>query len=245
MLSNKNPNSLLENYSKILFQLGFVLSLFIVYQFFQIKTYKSTTKVLEEAPTLNVKNTPNLVEIKIEPPVQNNEPQPVVAERILKVDDNAKIKESIMLSTETDENEAVEVSNSVKNISDEGVKEEIVEDVPFVIIEKVPVFPGCKGTNEELRKCFSEQTTKFVSQHFNTNLAADIGLESGTIQKIFVIFKIDKNGNITNIKARAPHKKMEEEAIRVVSSLPTMIPGMQRGIPVGVSYGLPIVFKVK
>ncbi|MBL4723919.1 MAG: energy transducer TonB, partial [Lutibacter sp.] len=51
-------------------------------------------------------------------------------------------------------------------------------------------------------------------------------------------------GNIVNIEARAPHKKLKEEAIRVVKLLPKMMPGRQRGKPVGVKYGLPIVFKV-
>ena len=69
-------------------------------------------------------------------------------------------------------------------------------------------------------------------------------MDSGSIQRIFVIFKIDKKGNIVNIEARAPHKKLKEEAIRVVKLLPKMMPGRQRGKPVGVKYGLPIVFKV-
>jgi protein TonB len=59
------------------------------------------------------------------------------------------------------------------------------------------------------------------------------------------VFKIDRHGNIANIKARAPHKKLKEEAIRVIKLLPKMIPGKQRGKAVGVSYGLPIVFKVE
>ncbi|MDF1516387.1 MAG: energy transducer TonB, partial [Lutibacter sp.] len=80
---------------------------------------------------------------------------------------------------------------------------------------------------------------------FNIGLASDLGLTPGSIQKIFVIFKIDKNGNITDINARAPHKQLQDEAIRVVGLLPKMTPGMQRGKPVGVKYGLPIVFKVE
>lgn len=245
MVTNKNPHALLENYSRVLLELGLVLSLFIIFQLFEIKSFTNTTKVLESGSILDKTNTPKLVEIKIEVPVQEAKPQPVVPDRILKVDDNAKIKESVILSTETDEKQAVIVSNAVSSISEVTEKEEIVEDVPFVIIEKVPIFPGCTGTNDDLRKCFSEKTTKFVLQHFNTNIATDIGLESGSIQRIFVVFKIDKNGDITNIQARAPYKKLEDEAFRVVNSLPKMTPGMQRGIPVGVSYGLPIVFKVQ
>ena len=62
-------------------------------------------------------------------------------------------------------------------------------------------------------------------------------MQSGSIQKIFVMFKIDNYGNITNIQARAPHKKLQEEAIRVIGLLPVMTPGKQRGRAVSVSYG--------
>ena len=59
------------------------------------------------------------------------------------------------------------------------------------------------------------------------------------------MFKIDKNGNITNVQARAPHNRLRDEAIRVIKLLPKMIPGKQRGRPVGVKYSLPIAFKVE
>ena len=58
-------------------------------------------------------------------------------------------------------------------------------------------------------------------------------------------YTFDKTGNITDVQARAPHKRLQEEAIRVVKSLPKMIPGKQRGRAVGVKYSLPIAFKVE
>ena len=58
-------------------------------------------------------------------------------------------------------------------------------------------------------------------------------------------FKIDKFGNVVDVRARAPHTKLEEEAVKVVRSLPHMTPGKQRGVPVGVLYGLPIIFQVE
>ena len=121
----------------------------------------------------------------------------------------------------------------------------IVEDMfEFAIIENVPVFPGCEiGNNEKKRKCMSDKITLFIQRKFNTDLAGDLGL-SGR-QRISVIFKIDKRGNITGIRARAPHPKLEEEAIRVISSLPKMKPGLQKGRPVIVQYSLPIIFQVQ
>ena len=82
-----------------------------------------------------------------------------------------------------------------------------------------------------------------VQKNFKSNLAQDLGLAPG-IKKIFILFAIDKNGDIVNIKVRAPHKSLENEAERVIKLLPKITPGRQRNRAVNVSYALPIAFKV-
>jgi len=117
------------------------------------------------------------------------------------------------------------------------------EEVPFSTVQNVPIFPGCdKGNNEKRRKCMSQKITKFVQKEFNTDLAGDLGL-SGR-QRISVIFKIDKNGDVVGVRARAPHPRLVKEAIRVVNLLPKMKPGTQLGKAVVVPYSLPIIFEV-
>ncbi len=117
-------------------------------------------------------------------------------------------------------------------------------DVPFGTIEKVPVFPGCTGAdNETLKKCFSENISGFVGKNFNTKLANDLNLSG--IQRIIVRFKIDKTGKIVDVQARAPKPELEAEAIRVIEKLPQMEAGEQEGEKVAVLYSLPIVFEVK
>lgn len=239
----KYPDAVLENYSRILVQLGLVLALFIVYEFIQMKSYPRPIEVLSGA-IISEDDDEVLVEIKpIE--VQNTPPpKTVIPEKIIKVEDEIDIQETVIESTETDEAEAIfiDLNTAIVDVKEEEIVE---EDVPFVVIEDVPIYPGCTGNKEELRSCFSEKISKFVLRNFNLEIAADLGLHSGSIQRIFVVFKIDTNGKITSIKARAPHKKLQEEAIKVVGSLPVMTPGKQRGRPVTVSYGLPIVFKIE
>ena len=58
------------------------------------------------------------------------------------------------------------------------------------------------------------------------------------------MFKIDKTGKVVGIRARAPHKELEVEAIRVINLIPQLIPGKQQGKTVAVKYSLPIVFNV-
>ena len=109
----------------------------------------------------------------------------------------------------------------------------------------MPIFPGCesKKNNADRKKCMSQKVSKLVNRKFNTDLGADLGLTG--VNRIFVSFKIDKKGNIVNIRSRAPHPRLEKEAERVIKLLPKMTPGKQRGQPVGVLYSLPITFKIE
>ena len=167
-------------------------------------------------------------------------PPPPTPEKIEVVEDEKEVEETVIDSTETDETEAVEV----EEIIEVEEAEEVLEDVPFSIIEEVPVFPGCTGTRQEKSDCLNDKITKHVLKKFNNELAGDLGLSPGK-KKIYVVFRIDPKGNITEVIARAPHPKLQEEAIRVAKTLPKMTPGKQRGVPVGMKYTLPITFNVE
>lgn len=119
---------------------------------------------------------------------------------------------------------------------------EMVDDVPFAVVDKVPVYPECEGNNEELRNCMNQKINELVASHFNTSLGKELGLEG--VQSIMTMFTIDKSGNISDINVRAPHKELEKEARRVLDLLPQFIPGEQKGNKVGVTFTLPIRFTV-
>ncbi|PIV94965.1 MAG: blaR1 peptidase M56 family protein [Flavobacteriaceae bacterium CG_4_10_14_3_um_filter_33_47] len=117
-------------------------------------------------------------------------------------------------------------------------------EVPFAVIDQVPVFPGCESltSNIEQKECMSKEISMFVSKNFNTNIGKEYGLVGK--QRINVIFKINQEGNIVDVRSRAPHPALEAEAIRVIKMLPKMLPGKQRGKVVTVPYSLPIIFMV-
>jgi len=118
-----------------------------------------------------------------------------------------------------------------------------IKDVPFSVIEQVPTYPGCSGDNYAMKKCMSTKIAEFVNSNFNVGLANDLKL-SGR-QRIAVQFKIDKTGKVVDVRARAPKRELELEAVRVVKMLPQMIPGEQKGNKVGVLYSLPIIFNAE
>ena len=63
--------------------------------------------------------------------------------------------------------------------------------------------------------------------------------------RVFVQFTIGKDGSITGIRTRGPDKNLEKEADRIISKLPRMTPGKQRGRPVRVPFSVPITFKLQ
>ncbi len=239
MEPKKNPKSDLNRRSMIFFQLGMVLMLFITWRAIENKTYDKSDisqsqmqydDDLEE--DIPITNTP--------PPPPPPPPPPAAPDVIVEVEDEADIEETVIESAEVDQEEEIMEIEEIEEVDDEP---DI--DVPFAVIENVPIYPGCekKKGNAEKKKCMSEKIQKFVQKKFNTDLAGDLGLEGR--QRISVQFKIDKNGNVVNVIARAPHPKLQQEAIKVVKALPKMVPGKQRGKSVGVLYSLPILFQVE
>lgn len=118
------------------------------------------------------------------------------------------------------------------------------EEVPYSVIDLAPTFESCSDLDgDERKKCTSMEVAKFVNKNFNTDLALSLGLVGR--QRISVFFKIDKNGDVTEVGARAPHEALEEEAKRVINALPKFIPGVHNGETVVVPYSLPILFQVQ
>ena len=134
-------------------------------------------------------------------------------------------------TTVTDDVEVIELEDAI--------------EVPFNIVDETPTYSFCQSlkTNEERKKCMSDGISKHVAKKFNTNLADSLGLVGR--QRINVMFKINKEGHVIDVRSRAAHPKLEEEAIRVISELPQFIPGKQKGHLVTVPYSLPIIFQVK
>ena len=130
----------------------------------------------------------------------------------------------------------------------EITEETTPEDIPFASVEKVPVYPGCTGEdNATLKKCMSKKISKHVAENFNVDEASK-GIVTYGKYRVYVSFKIDATGVITDIKSytptQAPSPALKKEAVRVMKLLPKLIPGQEKGKNVGVLYSLPITFYV-
>jgi protein TonB len=116
-------------------------------------------------------------------------------------------------------------------------------DVPFSVIDDIPQFEICeKSSGKEARDCFNKQMQIHVLKNFNYPEEA---VENNLEGKVFILFVIDKEGNVTNIKTRTKEiglELLEKEAIRIIKKLPKFRPAIQRGKNVNVSYAIPINF---
>ena len=138
-------------------------------------------------------------------------------------------------STETDEEEIIEI------VEVEEVEEDI--DVPFAVIEDVPIFPGCERVKKsERRTCFQEKMNRHIRKNFRY---PEIAQEMGIQGRVYVQFVIAKDGSITGVRMRGPDKNLEKEAARIIGKLPKMTPGKQRGRPVRVPFSIPITFRLQ
>lgn len=112
--------------------------------------------------------------------------------------------------------------------------------IPFAIIEKPPIYPGCNiPNNNAIKNCTSERIQAFVSANYNMKIIDSLNLSSDSY-RISVQFKINTLGNVVNVTTRSSHPLIAQEAIRVVKSLPKFTPGEQKGELVSTLYVIPI-----
>jgi protein TonB len=181
------------------------------------------------------------------PPVQKLPPPPPPAPEVIQIVDNKQVIEDRKIeTTEVDENKAVVVVNNASAYGSEGgTSDEIDEEVPFAVIEDVPVFPGCEKVEKSKRlECFMEQMAKHIKKN---QQYPERAMEDNIQGRVSVLFVIDKDGSISNVQVRGPKggELLENEAKRVIEKLPKFKPGMQRGKPVKVKYSQPITFKLQ
>ena len=247
MKTQEHPNAKLQKSSIIFLQLGIVLAMLFAYGIleskFEKKTFSDFVSEQVEPEVFIYPEAPP--KISIEQPFKSKEiiePQkPKKPINKIKIGENTPdTKEPVLTPTEPsdgeDINKAIIGLPDITNETDE-------KPIPFILLEEAPVYPGCEDLkNEEAKACFTKKISRFVNKKFNTGLAEDLSMQGK--QRITVMFVIDKYGNVTDIEASAPHRRLEKEAKRVIEQLPQMTPGMQRKRPVPVKYALPISFQV-
>ena len=135
--------------------------------------------------------------------------------------------EDLNINAEVEQNEVIE-----EYVAPEIEEEEVVEQEIFQIVEEMPSFPGG-----------DVKLMEYIAKNIKY---PQIARESGIQGRVFIGFVVEPDGSISNVKLlRGIGGGCDEEAMRVIKSLPKWKPGKQRGKAVRVSYQIPVMFKLQ
>ena len=224
----KSPKADLESKKLTFALIGLVVTLFIVWRVFEYKSYdqqtfddlQQTVEVIEE----------EMVEItkQEQPKIQPPAPKPQVTQ-IEIVEDDVEVEDEIDINAEVDQDEVIE---EYEFTPPEIEEEEIVEAEIFKVVEEMPEFPGGAAKMME-----------FIQKNIKYPMMAR---ESDIQGRVFVNFVVEPNGEISNVEVlRGIGGGCDEEAVRVVKSMPSWKPGKQRGSAVRCAFTVPIIFKLQ
>lgn len=221
----KSKKADLEGKKGIFFEIGLLLALLVVFGAFQYKSYESQSVNIQQQVA---DNTPEeiipITEQKVKPPPP---PPPKQVTQIEVVNDDVDVDEDIDIDAEADDNTVVQ--EYVPPAEDD---EEVEEQQIFTVVESMPEFPGGMGA-----------LMKYLAENIKYPALAK---ESGIQGRVFINFVVEPDGSISNVKVlRGIGGGCDEEAVRVVKSMPNWKPGKQRGKPVRVSYNLPVKFTLQ
>ncbi|NQY67063.1 MAG: energy transducer TonB [Flavobacteriales bacterium] len=214
----KNPEANLEVLRKTYLQIGLVVALGLVFILLEWRTYEGGISGLGKLDM-------DMSEEEIIPITQPEKPPPPPPPKqivLVIVEDDEEIEEELeMESSEDDEDMELEI-----------IEEEVVEDEVFMVVEKMPEFPG--GIPAMM---------KYLGKNIKY---PELAKEAGISGRVFVTFVIDKSGKVNKVKLlRGIGGGCDEEAIRVVKAMPPWTPGKQRGKAVSVQFNLPINYDLQ
>ena len=150
----------------------------------------------------------------------------------IKLEEVAESKEAIgAFTVEGNDEVGGEVLKAKEEIAaPEPPKEE--ESKVFDVVEQMPSFPGGQAA---------------LMQWLSSNISYPvIAAENGVQGRVIVQFVVEKDGSISDVQVvKSVDPSLDKEAARVVSKMPTWIPGKQNGAAVRVKYTVPVTFKLQ
>ena len=110
---------------------------------------------------------------------------------------------------------------------------EVKDEAPdsSVVVENMPAFPG----GDTARIKYLKENLRYP----------EVAIREGIQGRVFVTFVVEEDGTLSDVKVlRGIGGGCDEEAVRVIESMPKWKPGKQRGKAVRVQFNMPILFKL-
>lgn len=219
--TKKSEKANLENKKAIFFQIGLIISLSIALFAFEWKTYdKSTSEIITTTSQFDPIDLPPITQIdKPEPKIEK-----VSLSVIREVSNTTEVAEIETISSEFIEDEVVTYTPVTNN-----TETEVEDPNVFILVENQPEFIG----GEKALFDYLAGSIKYPT----------IAREAGIQGTVYISFIVEKDGSISNVTvARGISGGCDEEAVRVIKSMPNWKAGLQRNKPVRVQFNVPIKF---
>ena len=241
----KNPNVDPKRNSTLYFQIGLAAVLLLTYVGIELKS--EDPKVVVEELLIENNFVDQDVAILTMPPAQKLPPPPPPAPVEIKIVENkVVIKETKIEKVEDNQQTEQKETKSADSYGEEGstAGDDIPDELPFAVIEQVPLFPGCENEPKSRQfECFQEQMTKHIKKNFNYPERAKEDNIQGRIQVEYLI-GVDGKVSVQRVKGPKGSELLEKEARRIIEKLPQLKPGKQRNKPVKVRHVVPITFRL-
>lgn len=135
--------------------------------------------------------------------------------------------------------------SQIVELSEVRSAEEVAKQIPFGVVEEVPMFKGCEGVDKSAQfDCFQKEMTNHIKLHFTYPKEA---MENNIQGRVQVEYLIDEIGNVEVYRVKGPEnaQPLEEEARRIINLLPQFIPGKEKGKAIAVRHVVPITFRMQ
>ncbi len=135
--------------------------------------------------------------------------------------------------------------SQIVELSEVRSAEEVAKQIPFAVVEEVPMFKGCEGVDKSAQfDCFQKEMTNHIKLHFTYPKEA---MENNIQGRVQVEYLIDEIGNVEVYRVKGPEnaQPLEEEARRIIKLLPQFTPGKQSGKAIAVRHVIPITFRMQ
>lgn len=219
----KSVKADLEWKKPIFFEIGLCVALALILMAFELigPREKKEAGFQTQAVLTEEEFIPLTKRDELPPPPPPAAPVPSAAIEV--VDKNIDVDNDIFNTEYTED-----MTTNTYTIEDAPVEEEKEETI-FYVVEEEPSFPGGFDALYEL----------ILKNTVYPPAAKNAGIE-GTVMVEFVVEPNGKLSHVTAIRKVAP--TLDEEAVRVVKSLPAWNPGKQRGKAVRSIFRIPINF---
>lgn len=168
-----------------------------------------------------------------------SEEEPQILTDNLAISDEAIALEKMMVVADKNTQNSSDEQTSEPAQDAESVAEPVKEEKTaataanevYTVVEKKPQFPG----GEAAMMKYVGENIRYPENAFKNKVQG----------RVIVQFVVQKDGKVGDVKIlRGTDEELNNEAVRVIKSLPAFTPGEMDGKPVSVWYTFPVMFKI-